>query len=105
MIARFVPGALALAGALGAASCCIIPLALIAVGLSGGALMAVTGPVQFLLLPLGWLALAGGAGTLFFRWRRCRAEGCPLAGRAANLALLLVAALLLGAATYFNLFL
>ncbi len=63
-----------------AASCCLLPLALIATGVAGAGLMMTMMRYEWLTLPLG-LGGLGGAYALYFRERRrCDTAGCRLVG-------------------------
>lgn len=75
-----LPAATGLAAAALAASCCLLPLALIATGLAGAGLMMTMMRVEWLTFPLGGGGLAG-AYTLYLRERRrCDTAGCQLVG-------------------------
>jgi len=94
----------AVAGALAAvlaASCCILPILLIGVGVAGAGLMATTMAYEWITLPAGVIGLAVAYALYFRERKRCEARACRLAGRRINQALLaaatagVVAALLL----------
>ena len=71
-----LPAAAALVAAVLAASCCILPVSLIAVGVATGSLMMTTMRYEWITLPLGAVGLSG-AYALYFRSRRqCQTEGC-----------------------------
>ncbi len=75
-----LPAATGLVAAVLAASCCLLPLALIATGLAGAGLMMTMMRYEWLTLPLGVFGLAG-AYALYFRERhRCDGVGCRLVG-------------------------
>ena len=75
-----LPVATGLVAALLAASCCLLPIALIAAGLAGAGLMMTMMSYEWLTLPLGVVGLAG-AYALYFRERqRCTTIGCRLVG-------------------------
>ena len=77
--------------------CCLLPLAVIALGLGSGAFMATTMHYQRILLPLGILGVAAGYVLYFRERRRCQALLCTMAGSRVNLMALGVAtAVLLG---------
>lgn len=85
------PALVSLVGALAASLCCLLPLAVIVLGLGSGAFMATTMRYQYLLLPLGILAVAAGY-VLYFRERRCCEGGvCTMAGSRLNLVALGIA--------------
>ena len=81
------------ASALAASVCCLLPLALVLLGVSSGAFMMVTMPYRWLLLPLGVLGLVAGHALYFRERRRCAAAACRVAGGRAALVLLVLATL------------
>lgn len=94
-IQDFKPALVSLVSALAASACCLLPLAVIVLGLGSGAFMATTMRYQTILLPLGILGVAMGY-TLYFRERRrCRTVVCRMAGSRLNVVMLGVATLVL----------
>jgi hypothetical protein len=78
-------------GAVLSSLCCLLPLAVIVLGLGSGAFMAVTMQYRWLLIPAGVVGVATGL-VLYARERgRCTALGCRMAGSRLTLALLIVA--------------
>ncbi len=92
------------ASALAASVCCLLPLALVLLGLSSGAFMMVTMPYRWLLLPLGVLGLVAGYALYFRERRRCAAATCRLAGGRTALVLLVLATLVVLAELAFVLY-
>ncbi len=90
---RFAGVMAALTGAVLSSLCCLLPLAVILLGLGSGAFMAVTMQYRWLLIPVGVLGV--GAGFVFYarERRRCDQLGCRMAGSRITLALLILAAL------------
>ena len=82
-------------GALLSSLCCLLPLAVIALGLGSGAFMAVTMRYSWLLIPAGVLGVATGFVLYARERRRCDALGCRMAGSRVTLALLIVASAVL----------
>src|SRR5262249_5112869 len=73
--------------------CCLLPLAVIGLGLGSGAFMAITMRYRWLLIPAGVLGVVTGF-VLYVRERqRCAALACQMAGSRVTLALLIVASL------------
>ena len=66
-----LPGAAGVVAAVLAASCCLLPLALIATGLAGAGLMMTMMSYEWLTLPLGVFGLAGAYAFYFREQRRC----------------------------------
>ena len=89
-------GVTAWAGALLSSLCCLLPLAVIVLGLGSGAFMAVTMRYRWLLIPAGVIGVASGFVLYFRERRRCAALACRMAGSRITLALLVVASLVVG---------
>lgn len=89
-------GVTAWVGALLSSLCCLLPLAVIVLGLGSGAFMAVTMRYRWLLIPAGVIGVATGFFLYFRERRRCAALSCRMAGSRITLALLLVASLVVG---------
>ncbi len=86
-------GAAAWAGALLPSLCCLLPLAVIALGLGSGAFMAVTMQYRWILIPTGILGVVAGFALYIRDRRRCEALACRMAGGRTTLALLVLASL------------
>ncbi len=90
----FVPfGASAAAwiGAILSSLCCLLPLAVIVLGLGSGAFMAVTMRYRWILIPLGVVGVVTGFVLYVRERRRCDAMACRMAGSRMTLALLIAA--------------
>jgi hypothetical protein len=91
------PALVSLVGAFAASLCCLLPLAVIVLGLGRGAFMATTMRYQWMLLPLGILAVTAGYVWYFRERRHCQGLVCTMAhGRLNLVALSLATAVLLG---------
>ena len=88
-------GIVSFSGAFIASLCCLLPLAVVLLGLGSGAFMMVTMQYRAILLPLGVLAVGGGYYFYFKEKRRCATLGCALAGKKFNLILLGLATIML----------
>ncbi len=86
-------GLAAWAGALLSSLCCLLPLAVIVLGLGSGAFMAVTMRYRWVLIPSGVLGVAMGFALYERERKRCGALGCRMAGGKITLTLLIVASL------------
>ena len=84
-------GLAAAAGAMLASLCCLLPLAVIVLGLGSGAFMAVTMQYRWFLIPAGVLGLVAGFVLYTRERRRCDTLGCRMAGSRLTLGLLVVA--------------
>jgi len=86
-------GLAAWAGALLSSLCCLLPLAVIVLGLGSGAFMAVTMRYRWLLIPAGVIGVTTGFVLYARERRRCNALACRMAGSRVTLTLLIVAGL------------
>jgi hypothetical protein len=86
-------GVVAWVGALLSSLCCLLPLAIIVLGLGSGAFMAVTMQYRWLLIPAGVAGVLVGFALYVRERRRCDALSCRMAGSRITLALLVVASL------------
>ncbi len=78
-------------GAFLSSLCCLLPLAVIVLGLGSGAFMAVTMQYRWLLIPAGVIGVAAGFALYFRERRRCEQLACRMAGSRITLALLVLA--------------
>jgi hypothetical protein len=72
--------ATALVSATLAASCCLLPLALMGAGLGGAGLMMTMMRYEWLTLPAGAVGLAGAYAAYIAHRRRCSTAGCRFVG-------------------------
>ena len=86
-----IPAATGVVAALLAASCCLLPMALIVTGVAGAGLIMTMMRFEWLTLPLGVGGLAGAYALYFRERRRCDSAGCRLVGERGTRALLGVA--------------
>ncbi len=77
--------------------CCLLPLAVIVLGLGSGAFMAVTMRYRGILIPAGVLGVTTGFILYLRERRRCSAAACRMAGSRVTLALLVMASLVVTA--------
>jgi hypothetical protein len=84
------------AGALLSSLCCLLPLAVIVLGLGSGAFMAVTMQYRWALIPAGVLGVGLGFVLYVRERRRCAQLACRMAGSRVTLGLLLAASLVVG---------
>ena len=90
--------AAAWAGAVLSSLCCLLPLAVIVLGLGSGAFMAVTMQYRWILIPAGVLGVVAGFALYIRERRRCEALACRMAGGRITLVLLVLASLVVGTA-------
>src|SRR5260221_7656090 len=84
-------GVTAWLGALLSSLCCLLPLAVIILGLGSGAFMAVTMQYRWLLIPAGVIGVTAGLFLYFRERRRGAALACQMAGGRITLVLLRLA--------------
>src|SRR3989454_6978737 len=90
-LAAVTAGLVAWVGAALASLCCLLPLAVIVLGLGSGAFMATTMQYRWLLVPAGIIGIATGFVLYLRERRRCDALACRMAGSRITLTLLIVA--------------
>lgn len=90
-------GLVSFSSAFVASLCCLLPLAVVVLGLGSGAFMAVTMQFRPIFLPLGVIGVALGYYLYFKEKGRCSSLGCAFVGKRLNLALLGIATVLLAA--------
>ena len=93
-----LPAATGVASAIVAASCCLLPIALIALGIAGAGFMMTMMQHEWITLPLGVLGLAGAYAFYFRGRRRCETAGCQFVGKRVNQALLALATVIVAIA-------
>ena len=98
------PGAVSVLTALGASICCLIPLAVVFLGLGTGAFMATTMKYRPIVFPLGMLGLITGYYLYFRERKRCQRLACKMAGSGINLALLIVATIIMAGVVWADFF-
>ncbi len=84
-------GMVAWIGAILSSLCCLLPLAIIVLGLGSGAFMAVTMRYRWILIPLGVFGVITGFVLYVRERRRCDAIACRMAGSRVTLVLLILA--------------
>lgn len=95
-------GIVSLLSAFTASLCCLLPLGVILLGLGSGAFMATTMKYRSIFIPAGVGGIALGYILYFRERRRCRALACQMAWGRLNLALLLVATLVVAVAVFLD---
>ena len=97
-VTTLTAGLIASAGAALASLCCLLPLAIIVLGLGSGAFMATTMQYRWLLVPAGIIGIVAGFVLYVRERRRCDALACRMAGSRITLALLILAGAVVGTA-------
>jgi hypothetical protein len=97
-------GFIGAAGAGLSSLCCLMPVAIVLLGLGSGAFMATTMKYTPVFIPVGVATVAAGFYLHLRERRRCTREGCRMVGSTWNLVLLTASALILAAAGLLSLF-
>jgi len=97
-LAALTAGLVAWVGAALASLCCLLPLAVIVLGLGSGAFMATTMQYRWLLVPAGIIGIITGFALYVRERRRCDALACRMAGSRITFVLLIVASLVVATA-------
>jgi len=97
-LAALSAGLAAWVGAALASLCCLLPLAVIVLGLGSGAFMATTMQYSWLLVPAGIIGIVSGFVLYLRERRRCDALACRMAGSRITLGLLIIASLVVAMA-------
>ena len=79
--------------------CCLLPVAVVALGLGSGAFMAVTMQYSNIFITTGIVGVSLGYYLYFRERRRCAKLVCQMAGSRVNLALLILSTVILISAT------
>lgn len=88
-------GLIGLGTSIVASSCCLLPLAVVFLGLGSGAFMMTTMTFQPIFFPLGLIGLAMSYYLYFRERRRCRTLTCAMAGKTLNRVTLVIATLIM----------
>ena len=97
-------GLMSASGAFVSSLCCVLPVAIVLLGLGSGAFMATTMKYTPILVPIGVGSVTAGFWLHLRDRRRCAREGCRMAGGVLNLALLMLSAMVVATAVFFTAF-
>ncbi|MGD8228598.1 MAG: hypothetical protein PVH82_15940 [Desulfobacteraceae bacterium] len=103
-IASLKPFMASLPSAIVAASCCVIPLAAILLGIGSGAFMVYVMKYSYIFIPVGVIGVSLGYYFYFREKRKCKALACQMAGGRLNLISLIMATAIVVMAIVINLF-
>ncbi len=87
-----------------ASLCCVLPLAVVLLGIGTGAFMATTMKYTSIFVPIGVVSVGVGVALHLRERRRCNQAGCPMANGILHTILLGVSAVLVAAALFFTVF-
>ncbi len=96
-------GVISAGGAFLSSLCCVLPVAIVLLGLGSGAFMATTMKYTPVFVPIGVISVSAGFYLHFRERQRCAREGCRMAGSAYNLALLSLSTVVVAAAVFISL--
>ncbi len=97
-------GLVSFSSALIASLCCLLPLAIVVLGLGSGAFMMVTMQYRNIFIPVGVVGVGIGYYLYFKEKRRCSSIGCSFVGRKTNLVLLVLATVMVAGALLLDFF-
>jgi len=103
-VGSFKAGLVGVSSAIISSLCCLLPLAVVILGLGSGAFMMVTMQYRTIFLPIGVIGVALGYYFYFREKRRCTNLGCAFAGGKINLALLFFATVMVAGALVLDIF-
>ncbi len=92
------PGVLGMVAATIASLCCLLPLAVIFLGLGSGAFMMTTMRYRAIFIPVGVLGISVGWFLYLRERKRCSSLACRMTGGHLNFSLLLLATVLIAVA-------
>jgi len=98
------PGIISFTTAFGASWCCVLPMAVVFLGLGSGAFMTTTMQFRPVLYPLGLIGLSTSYYLYFRRKKACAAKACQLQGRKINLTMLILSSFMMISITYVDFF-
>jgi hypothetical protein len=101
---EWLEGFVGAGGAFISSLCCVLPVAIVLLGLGSGAFMATTMKYTAIFIPLGVLSVSAGFYLHVRERRRCASEGCRMPGRGGRLALLSASAVVVGVALFLSFF-
>ncbi len=103
-LGNFKAGLVSISSAVVSSLCCLLPLAVVLLGLGSGAFMVVTMRYRMIFLPAGVIGVGLGYYLYFRERRRCGSIGCAFVGRKINLVVLLFATVMVLAALILDIF-
>ncbi len=101
---QVLAGLISVSGAFVSSLCCVLPVAIVLLGLGSGAFMAATMKYTSIFVPIGVASVIAGFWLHFRERQRCAREGCRMAGGVLNLALLTLSAMVVATAVFFTVF-
>ncbi len=103
-ISSLKPMISSLPSAIIASSCCVLPLAVVLLGLGGGTFMMVTMKYSIIFIPIGVVGVGLGYFFYFREKKKSTACGCPMPAGRLNLIILIFATVMVVISIIFNTF-
>ncbi len=97
-------GMVSLASAFVASLCCVLPLAVVLLGVGSGTFMMTTMKYSNIFIPTGVIGVSLGYFLYFRQKKKSAACGCPMPAGKLNLTILIAATLVVIMAVVFNTF-
>jgi hypothetical protein len=97
-------GMVSLASAFVASLCCVLPLAVVLLGVGSGAFMMTTMKYSNIFIPIGVIGVGSGYFLYFRQKKKSAACGCPMPAGKLNLTILIFATILVVLSFVFNVF-
>jgi hypothetical protein len=97
-------GMVSLASAFVASLCCVLPLAVVLLGVGSGAFMMTTMKYSNIFIPIGVIGVGSGYFLYFRQKKKSAACGCPMPAGKLNLIILIFATILVVLSFVFNVF-
>ncbi len=102
-ISNLKPILVSLPSAIVAASCCVLPLAVVLLGIGSGAFMMYTMKYSVIFIPIGIVGVGLGYIFYFREKKKCNALACRMVGGKFNLTVLIMATFVVVIAIMFTL--
>ena len=97
-------GMVSLTSAFVASLCCVLPLAVVLLGVGSGAFMMTTMKYSNIFIPTGVIGVGLGYFLYFRQKKKSAACGCPMPSKKLNLTILIFATILVVLSVVFNVF-
>ncbi len=103
-ISSLKPIIASLPSAMVASACCVLPLAVVLIGLGSGTFMMYTMKYSIIFIPIGVIGVALGYFLYFRDKKKSTACGCPMPSGRLNLIILIFATMMVVISIIFNTF-
>lgn len=103
-ISSLKPTIASLPSAIVASLCCVLPLAVVLLGLGSGAFMMYTMKYSYIFIPIGVVGVGLGYFFYFREKKKCATRACPMPAGKLNIIILIFATVVVVTAIVFNTF-